>query len=210
MLEPSAGELLINGRSAGDMGAARRYASLSCVFQEPARFHTFTVGDNVFLGDVDRERGEEEIGRALDFAGLGDVDRDADLGKDVGGTDLSGGQWQRIAISRAFMGDRPILLLDEPTSQLDPMAEADLYHEFAGMVENKTALFITHRLASTMITDRIFVIRDGKVAEEGTHEALMAAEGIYARMFQSQRQWYRHGGSPGSCGEEGTDYGEEE
>ena len=109
------------------------------------------------------------------------------------------------------MGDRPILLLDEPTSQLDPMAEADLYHEFAGMVENKTALFITHRLGSTMITDRIFVIRDGRIAETGTHEELMETGGIYATMFPIKRQWYRHGGQcPGSRGEEGTDYGEEE
>ena len=121
-----------------------------------------------------------------------------------GGTDISGGQWQRIAISRAFMGDRPILLLDEPTSQLDPMAEADLYHEFAGMVKDKTALFITHRLASTMITDKIFVIQDGRIAEEGTHEALMESDGIYARMFQSQKQWYRHDG------EEGEKHGGEE
>lgn len=114
------------------------------------------------------------------------------LGRDFKeGVDLSGGQWQRIAISRAFMGDKPILLLDEPTSQLDPLAEADLYHEFAHMVENKTALFITHRLGSTMITDRIFVIRDGRIAETGTHEELMETGGIYATMFQAQKQWYR-------------------
>ena len=78
-----------------------------------------------------------------------------------GGVDLSGGQWQRIALARALMGDRPVLILDEPTSQLDPMAESELYSEFAKLAENKTSLFITHRLGSTRITDRILVISEG-------------------------------------------------
>ena len=107
--------------------------------------------------------------------------------------DVSGGQWQRIAIARAFMGDKPILLLDEPTSQLDPIAESELYREFAEMAEGKTAIFITHRLASTMITDRILVIQDGVVTQEGTHEQLMAEGGLYADMFNAQKQWYIHG-----------------
>ena len=88
------------------------------------------------------------------------------------------------------MGDKPVLLLDEPTSQLDPMAEAILYNEFAGMIENKTAVFITHRLGSTMITDKIFVISDGIIKETGTHEELMRANGIYSKMFNAQKQWY--------------------
>ena len=87
------------------------------------------------------------------------------------------------------MGNKPILLLDEPTSQLDPMAEADLYQEFAHMAENKTALFITHRLGSTMITDKILVIQDGRIAEAGSHQELTAIDGIYSRMFQAQKQW---------------------
>lgn len=213
---PDRGEILVGGRNLASYPLSVRTKMFAPVFQDFSRY-SITIGENIGVGDVEQMDNREKVRAA---AGKGKVDEFAEklaegydtlLGRDFeGGTDISGGQWQRIAISRAFMGDRPILLLDEPTSQLDPMAEADLYHEFAGMVENKTALFITHRLASTMITDRIFVIRDGKVAEEGTHEALMAAEGIYARMFQSQRQWYRHGGSPGSRKEEGTDYGEEE
>jgi ATP-binding cassette subfamily B protein len=105
--------------------------------------------------------------------------------------DVSGGQWQRIAIARAFMGDKPVLLLDEPTSQLDPIAESQLYREFAEMANGKTAIFITHRLASTMITDRILVIQDGVVTQEGTHAQLMASGGLYAEMFEAQRHWYR-------------------
>lgn len=206
----------MGGRNLASYPLSVRTKMFAPVFQDFSRY-SITIGENIGVGDVEEMENREKVraaagkGKADEFAEKLAEGYDTLLGRDFeGGTDISGGQWQRIAISRAFMGDRPILLLDEPTSQLDPMAEADLYHEFAGMVENKTALFITHRLASTMITDRIFVIRDGKVAEEGTHEALMAAEGIYARMFQSQRQWYRHGGSPGSRKEEGTDYGEEE
>ena len=92
------------------------------------------------------------------------------------------------------MGGKPILLLDEPTSQLDPMAEANLYNEFAGMALNKTAIFITHRLGSTMITDRILVINDGEIEEAGTHDELMQANGIYFRMFNAQKQWYQKNG----------------
>lgn len=116
------------------------------------------------------------------------------MGRDFdGGRDLSGGQWQRIAIARAFMGDKPVLILDEPTSQLDPVAESNLYSEFAEMAKNKTAIFITHRLASTMITDKIYVIAEGKVQESGTHEELMQAGGLYAQMFEAQKQWYQKG-----------------
>jgi ATP-binding cassette subfamily B protein len=88
------------------------------------------------------------------------------------------------------MGDKPVLILDEPTSQLDPVAESNLYSEFAGMANNKTAIFITHRLASTMITDKIFVIADGNVTENGTHDQLMKLGGLYAGMFEAQKQWY--------------------
>lgn len=217
LFAPDRGEILVGGRNLASYPLSVRTKMFAPVFQDFSRY-SITIGENIGVGDVEEMENREKVraaarkGKADEFTEKLAEGYDTLLGRDFeGGTDISGGQWQRIAISRAFMGDRPILLLDEPTSQLDPMAEADLYHEFAGMVENKTALFITHRLASTMITDRIFVIRDGKVAEEGTHEALMAAKGIYARMFQSQRQWYRYGGQcPGSRGEEGTDYGEEE
>jgi ATP-binding cassette subfamily B protein len=88
------------------------------------------------------------------------------------------------------MGDKPILILDEPTSQLDPMAESRIYSEFAEMSADKTAVFITHRLGSTMITDRILVISAGVVTESGSHADLTARGGLYAKMWDSQKQWY--------------------
>ncbi len=190
MLEPSAGELLVNGRNVKDMDASERYASMACVFQEPARFHTFTVGDNVFLGDVDRERREEEIDRALDFAGLGDVDKAADLGKDVGGTDLSGGQWQKLAIARAYYRDRNFIVLDEPTSNLDPLAEAEVFRKYMVMTEGRTVIMVTHRIGIASLADRIVVFSGGQIVEDGSHEELLARSGEYARLYAAQAQFY--------------------
>lgn len=210
LFSPDRGEILVGGRNLNEYPQEVRTKMFAPVFQDFSRY-SITIGENIGVGDVEHMKDQGKIRAAAEkgkvdvFAGKLEGGYDTLLGRDFeGGTDISGGQWQRIAISRAFMGDRPILLLDEPTSQLDPMAEADLYHEFAGMVEDKTALFITHRLASTMITDKIFVIQDGRIAEEGTHETLMESDGIYARMFQSQKQWYRHDG------EEGEKHGGEE
>jgi len=95
-----------------------------------------------------------------------------------------------VTMARALFGDRPILILDEPTSQLDPMAESALYREFAEITNGKTSLFITHRLGSTAVTDRIIVISDGSVVEEGTHLQLLQAGGLYAEMFEAQKSWY--------------------
>lgn len=208
LFSPDRGEILIGGKNLAHYPLSVRTKIFAPIFQDFSRY-SITVKENIGVGNVEQM---EDEGKVKAAAKKGKVDSfvenlekgyDTLLGRDFeGGTDISGGQWQRIAISRAFMGDRPILLLDEPTSQLDPMAEADLYHEFAEMVENKTAIFITHRLASTMITDRILVIQEGRIAEEGTHQGLMETDGIYARMFQSQKQWYRHEG------EEGEQYGE--
>lgn len=170
------------------------------VFQDFPRY-SMTLKENIGVGDIDHISDGEKIklaalkGKVHSFADKFDKGYDTLLGRDFeGGVDLSGGQWQRIAIARAFMGNKPILILDEPTAQLDPIAEADLYSELAAMVENKTAIFITHRLGSTMITDRIFVINDGQIAEAGTHDELMQASGIYCHMFNAQKQWYQRDG----------------
>lgn len=190
MLEPSGGELLVNGSNVKEMAPGERYGSLSCVFQEPARFHTFTLGDNVFLGDVDRPRREEDIDRALNFAGLEDVDKDADLGKDVGGTDLSGGQWQKLAIARAYYRDRNFIVLDEPTSNLDPLAEAEVFRKYMVMAQGKTVIMVTHRISIASLADRIVVFREGKIVEDGTHGELLAKNGEYARLYAAQAQFY--------------------
>jgi len=137
MLEPSSGEIRINGKSTRDTDAADHYNSTASVFQEPARFHTFTIADNVFLGDVEKERDEQAIDRALRFAGFDGADKHALLGKEIGGTELSGGQWQKLAIARAYYRDRDLIILDEPTSNLDPLAETEIFKKYLDMSEGK-------------------------------------------------------------------------
>lgn len=196
LFTPDQGEICLGGRPITDYSRQILTQVFGPVFQDFSRY-SISLRENIGVGSV----GELNNARRFqDAAHLGKVDEFAEnlpngydtlLGRDFdGGVDLSGGQWQRVAIARAFMGDKPILLLDEPTSQLDPIAESQLYREFAEMANGKTALFITHRLASTMITDRILVIQNGIVSHEGTHEHLMASGGLYADMFNAQKQWY--------------------
>lgn len=198
LFAPDRGEILINGRTLSDYSDRARGQIFGTVFQDFVRY-SITVEENVMLGDL--EHGDQEAyRRAVKRAGAEEFinrlpnGKDTLLGRDFeGGVDLSGGQWQRIAMARALMGDKPVLILDEPTSQLDPVTESRLYQEFAEMAEEKTAVFITHRLASTMITDRIYVLSGGKVAECGSHGKLMERGGIYAEMFESQKKWYQQG-----------------
>ncbi|MDR0668957.1 MAG: ABC transporter ATP-binding protein/permease, partial [Treponema sp.] len=177
LLAPSAGELLINGVPVESLNASSRYDSLGAVTQEPARYNTFTVGDNVFLGDTARPRDEAAIDRALEFAGLHDVEKDALLGKDIGGADLSGGQWQKLAIARTAYRGRDFIILDEPTSNLDPLAETEVFRQYIVLAADKTVIFVTHRISVAALAGRIIVFARGKIAEDGSHEALMRSGG---------------------------------
>ena len=199
LFHPDKGEIFVGGKKLNDYPLNIRTKIFGPIFQDFQRY-SISLRENIGVGEIDELSNNKKIIRA---AKKGKVDEfvesfersyDTLLGRDFeSGIDISGGQWQRIAIARAFMGDKPVLLLDEPTSQLDPMAEARLYNEFAEMVENKTAIFITHRLGSTMITDKIFVMYNGKIEEQGTHEELVLANGIYSKMFNAQKQWYNMG-----------------
>ena len=190
MLEPANGKIMINGDNARDMDSANKYNSLSCVLQEPARFNTFTIADNVFLGDVENEWDESRIDASLEFAGFEGADKDAILGKDIGGTELSGGQWQKIAIARAYYRDRDFIVLDEPTSNLDPLAEAEVFKKYIAMTEGKTVIMVTHRISVASLADRVVVFKDGEIVEDGAHDDLLSNNGEYARLYSTQAQWY--------------------
>ena len=175
------------------------YRLFSPVFQE-VRTSIFSLAETVAccLGDrVDRQKAE----RCMRRAGLGakldalpkgmDTRLDKQVNRD--GVELSGGETQKLMMARALYKDAPVLVLDEPTAALDPIAENEVYLEYRNMTENKTALFISHRLASTRFCDRILFLQNGSVTEEGTHEALIAAGGEYARLFDIQSCWYQPG-----------------
>ena len=118
---------------------------------------------------------------------------DTHLDKQVNpdGIELSGGEAQKLMMARALYKDAPVLVLDEPTAALDPIAENEVYEQYRRMAAGKTSLFISHRLASTRFCDRILYLKDGRVAEEGTHEELLKRGGGYADLFEVQSQYYR-------------------
>lgn len=179
MLTPSDGTLCV--RSPGGWSA---------VMQEPVKYTTFTVGDNVFLGNVSAERDETAIDEALRFSGFGDADKNALLGKDTGGTELSGGQWQKLAIARAVYRNRDMIVLDEPTGNLDPLAEAEIFRKYIELSADKTVLFVTHRISAAALASRIIVFGGGHILEDGTPEELLGSGGEYARLHRAQAQWY--------------------
>lgn len=196
MMTPSEGELLVNGEIEDEAGRARRYAAMASVLQSPARYTTFTTAENVALGDTARPMNETEVQKALEAAGYGDADKKALLGKDVGGTDLSGGQWQKLSIARAHYRGRGFVLLDEPTGNLDPLAESEVFQKYMELAQEKTLIMVTHRISVASLADRIVVFAGGRIVEDGTHDELLDAGGEYARLYNEQAKWYnREGGA---------------
>ena len=198
ILSPSHGALLINGLPAEALSLESRVGEISTVSQSPARYQTFTVADNVFLGDTLSPRDEACISQAIAFSGLfsgpngigNGIAPDALLGKEIGGTDLSGGEWQKLAIARAAYRNRDFIILDEPTSNLDPLAEAEVFQKYLELTSDKTVIFVTHRISVAALAERIVVFDDGKIVEEGNHHELLAQGGKYATLYREQAKWY--------------------
>ncbi len=194
MYEPDEGSILLNGIDRNEFPKSELYQLFSAVFQQKFLLPV-TVGENLALSaEYDSERAE----RALRDAGLEEIFKEKNVslhtlfGKDLDedGLELSGGQEQRFLLARALYKDAPFLVLDEPTAALDPIAESEVYDNYSRFSEGKTALFISHRLASTRFSDRIVLIGDGRIVEEGTHEELMEKGGAYAEMFRVQSSYY--------------------
>lgn len=192
--EPQEGRILLNGIDRSEFPRAEVYRLFAAVFQEKF-LPPFTIGESLSL---QTEWDPERVWKALEDAGLKEtfmergISPDSYYGKDIDeeGVELSGGQEQRFLLARALYKDAPVLVLDEPTAALDPIAESEIYDSYLKFSQDKTAIFISHRLASTRFSDRILLLEDGEVVEEGTHEELMARGRRYAEMFQVQSSYY--------------------
>jgi len=191
------GEILINERELREYPAGTLKAFSSAVFQDFAKYY-ISMKDNIALGDIS---GTDAGGRAAEAARMAGLEEtiaglkdgiETPLGKILeNGQDISGGQWQRVAIARSLTSRAPVKILDEPTAALDPVSESRVYEEFEKLMAGRTTIFISHRLGSTKLADEIIVIDNGRIAERGSHSELMNANGQYAEMFESQREWYK-------------------
>lgn len=188
LLQPTDGHLNINSKGFDTLNPFKYYDCMSAVVQEPPKYTTMTIADNVLLAD--HTKIDQSVEAALGKAGFGDHHPETMLGKDIGGTDLSGGQWQKLAIARAHYRDRDFIILDEPTSNLDPLAETEIFNHYIEMSEDKTVIMVTHRISVASLADRIIVFEDGCIIEDGTHESLSHLGGEYARLYHAQAKWY--------------------
>lgn len=197
LYRPTSGEIFFNGIPLSDFKREDYYKLISPVFQE-IRTAFFSLAETV-SGKSTAETNLEKAETCMRQAGLGAmIDALPDgihtkLNKKVheNGTELSGGEAQKLMLARALYKDAPLLILDEPTAALDPIAESKIYNEFNVMAKNKTSLFISHRLASTSFCDRIILLENGNITEEGTHQELMGANGTYKGLFDIQSCWYK-------------------
>jgi ABC-type multidrug transport system fused ATPase/permease subunit len=194
LYQPSSGRILLDGEdlSMADPTEVRR--RLSAVFQHFTR-NPLTAKENITLGDHNLD---PKVPEALEVVGLNDFvaqlpdGLETLLSPDLGGVDLSGGQWQRLAIARAGIRDASLVALDEPTAALDPMAEVAIFERFAALAADRTTILVSHRLGMARLADRIINLEHGGVLESGPHDALLAQPGSrYAEMWEAQARWYR-------------------
>lgn len=195
--KPDSGKILIGGQNITNFKKEDLFTLFSAVFQD-LYIPPFTVAENVAL-ELEEKLNRDRVQDCLKKAGLWERISQCEAGIDtpmtkeiVDGLVLSGGQQQKLLMARALYKDAPILILDEPTAALDPIAESQTYEQFHEISREKTAVYISHRLASTRFCDKIVFLKDGQITEEGTHEELLQKGGDYAQMFQVQSHYYQN------------------
>ncbi len=197
LYDPTQGNITIDGIDLRDFKIADLRREISVIFQDYAKYH-FTAQENIWLANIDLPPERESIINAARRSGADDVISKLPQGYDTvlgklfdRGEELSIGQWQKIALARAFLRDSQLIVLDEPTSAMDPKAEYEVFEGFRQLIKNQAAILISHRLSTVKMADRIYVMSAGSIVESGTHEELMKLSGNYAFLFETQAQHYR-------------------
>ena len=211
-----AGAVRYDGVDVAELSPVGIAANCAAVFQDFARYRR-PVREELAPGDPRLQADDAALLAAAERAGVGerlrrlpqglDTFLDPSLAEDGEGGDLSGGEWQKLAIAPALARDAQVLVLDEPTAALDPAAEVEVYRAFAALARGRLTFLISHRIGSARLADRILVLEGGRIAEQGTHAALLAAGGLYARFFEAQARWYRDDGGATATDAEGGEGG---
>jgi ATP-binding cassette subfamily B protein len=197
LYDPDEGRILLDGHDLREYDLDEVRANMGVIFQDFVRYH-MTAAENIAVGSIDaiadRERIMDAARRSLAHEMIERLPDGYDqiVGKRFRtGVDLSGGEWQKIAIARAYMRDAQLLILDEPTAALDARAEFEVFQRFKELSHRRSAVLISHRFSSVRMADRILVMADGEIEAVGTHEELLAQRGRYAELFELQAAGYR-------------------
>ena len=195
--EPTSGDILLDGTNINRFNKARYQAYFGVIFQDFFKYE-FTARENIAIGDIAELNNQSKIENASELSLASEVISELKKGYDqqlgrrfAKGQDLSGGQWQKVALARGYMKDAEVMILDEPTSALDAKAESEVFQRFIALTENKTSIIISHRFSTVRQADRILVLENGSVLEIGTHEELMNNKLLYAQLFALQAEGYQ-------------------
>lgn len=197
LYDPTDGNITLDGTDLRQFETTALRSQISVIFQDYAQYH-LTARENIWLGNTALPPGHERIVAAARRSGADDIitalphGYETILGKRFAdGEELSIGEWQKVALARAFLRDAQIIVLDEPTSSMDAKAEQSVFKNFRQLAAGRTAILISHRFSTVRMADRIYVLKDGRITEGGTHEELIHCGGIYAHLFETQARYYR-------------------
>lgn len=196
LYKPTKGRIRYDGVDLTDYDMKTVYRRASAVFQDYVKYQ-LTLRENIGFGSISEIDDDGRIMEAIEEVELGDVleklpcGLQSQLGREFGGAELSGGEWQKVAIARGLIGRGDVVVLDEPTASLDPVTESEVFRRFAELARDKTAILISHRVGSARMADRIVVLEESRIVEVGSHEELMERRGRYHELFSLQAQWYQ-------------------
>ncbi len=197
LYDPTQGQLAVDGVDLRELDPVQWRRQIGVTFQDYAHY-AMTARENIWLGNIETPPDPAQIARAAERSGADEFIRRMPQGYETmlghwfqKGQELSGGEWQKIALARAFWREASLLVLDEPTSSLDPLAEAQLFTEFRAMLDGRSAILISHRFSTVQMADKIYVLERGRIVESGTHAALLAQAGRYAHLYHTQAHYYQ-------------------